>query len=89
MAARSGACGVGSAALCVQPEPSSADAPRPCLIADRAQDGDALRAWRAPRGLEAVIPARKGRTNPQPRPERYPARKAVARGLGGLKGGGA
>ena len=60
-------------------------APRPCLIADRAYDGDAFRAWR---GLEAVIPARKGRTNPRPHdPERYKARNAVERGLGWLKHG--
>ena len=38
-------------------------APRPCLMADRAYDGDTFRAWRAQRGTEAVIPARKGRTN--------------------------
>ena len=36
--------------------------------------------------MEAVLPARRGRLNPQSHdPERYPARKAVARGLGGLK----
>ena len=36
---------------------------------------------------EAVIPARKGRTNPQPHnPERYKARNAVERDLGWLKG---
>ncbi len=63
-------------------------APRPCLMADRAYDGDGFRAWRAPRGTEAVLPARKGRTNPQPRdPERYPARNAIERGLDGLKQG--
>ena len=38
-------------------------------------------------GLEAVIPARNGRTNPQPHDsERYKARNAVERGLGWLKG---
>ena len=47
-----------------------------------------MRAWRARRGLEAVIPARRGRLNPQPHdPEKYQARKAVERGLGGLKHG--
>ena len=40
------------------------DTPRPCLMADRAYDGDGFRAWRAPRGTEAVILARKGRTPP-------------------------
>ena len=41
---------------------------------------------RAQRDIEAVIPARRGRTNPQPHdPERYQARKAVAWGIGGLK----
>ena len=61
-------------------------APLPCLIADRAYDGDAFRAWRERQGIEAVIPARKGRTNPPPHdPERYPARNAVERGLGWLK----
>ena len=62
------------------------DAPLSCLIADRAYDNDGFRAWLAQRGIEAVIPARRGRLNPQPHdPERYQARKAVARGLGGLK----
>ena len=63
-------------------------APLPCLIADRAYDGDAFRAWRERQGLEAVIPARKGRTNPRPHdPERYQARNDVERGLGWLKHG--
>ena len=61
--------------------------PRPCLMADRTYDGDAFRAWRAQRGTEAVLPARKGHTNPQPHdPEPYKARHAVERGLGWLKG---
>ena len=65
-------------------------APRPCLIVDRAWDGDAFRAWREQQGIKAVIPARKGRTNPRPHaPERYQARNTVERGLGWLKGGGA
>ena len=42
------------------------DTPRPCLMADRAYNGDGFRAWRAPRGAEAVLPARKGRTPSQP-----------------------
>ena len=47
-----------------------------------------MRAWRERRGIEAVIPARKGRANPRPHdPERYPARHAVERGLGWLKHG--
>ena len=59
--------------------------PRPCLITDRAYDGDAFRAWR---GAEAVISARKGRTNPQTHdPERYKARNAVERGLGWIQRG--
>ena len=59
------------------------DAPLPCLIADRAQDRDGYRAWQAQRDLEAAIPARRGRTNPQPRdPERYPARQAAEQGRG-------
>ena len=62
------------------------DAPRPCLIADRACDRDGFRAWRAQRGIESVLPARRGRLNPQPHdPEKYKARKAVARGFGGLE----
>ena len=62
------------------------DAPLSCLIADRAYDHDGFRAWLAPRGIEAVIPARRGRLNPQPHdPERYQARNAVERGIGGLK----
>ena len=60
------------------------DTPRPCLIADRAYDGDAFRAWLVQRGTEAVIPARKGRTQPYDS-ERYPARNAVEWGLGWLK----
>ena len=61
-------------------------APLPCLIADRAYDGDAFRAWLEQQGIEAVIPSRKGRTNPRPHdPERYPARNAVERGIGWLK----
>ena len=44
------------------------DAPLPYLIADRAYDSDAFRAWLAQRGIEAVIPARKGHTNPSPTP---------------------
>ena len=57
-----------------------------CLIADRAYDRDAFRAWRAQRGIEAVIPARGRRLNPQPHdPERYQARNAVERGIGWLK----
>ena len=62
--------------------------PRPRLIADRAYDGDAFRAWQAQRSPEAVIPARKGRTNPQPHaPEPYKARNAVERGRGWLQRG--
>ena len=62
------------------------DTPLPRLIANRAYDGDAFRAWREQQGIKAVTPARKGRTNPQPHdPERYKARKAVERGLGWLK----
>ena len=61
--------------------------PQPCLIADRAYDGDAFRAWWEQQGIEAVIPSRKGRTNPRPHdPERYKARNAVERGFGWLKG---
>ena len=61
-------------------------APLSRLIADRAYDSDAFRAWLAPRGIEAVIPARGRRLNPQPHdPEQYKARNAVERGLGGLK----
>ena len=63
-------------------------APLPCLIADRAYDGDDFRTWLAQRGTEAVIPARKGRTNPQPHdPELYKARNAIERGIGQLKQG--
>ena len=62
------------------------DAPLPCLIADRAYDSDGFRAGLAQRDIEVVIPARRGRTNPQPHDtERYKARNAVERGIGGLK----
>ena len=58
------------------------------LIADRAYDRNAFRAWWAQRGIEAVIPARGRRLNPQPHaPERYQAHNAVERGIGGLKHG--
>ena len=61
-------------------------APPSRLIADRAYDSDGFRAWRAQRGIEAVIPARSRRLNPQPHdPEQYQARNAVERGIGGLK----
>ena len=61
--------------------------PRSCLIADRAWNGDAFRAWRAQRDIKAVIPARSRRTSPQPHAlERYKARNAGERGLGGRKG---
>ena len=40
------------------------------------------------RGIEAVLPARRGRLNPQSHdPERYPARNAGERGIGWLKHG--
>ena len=62
------------------------DAPLPCLITDRAYDRDGFRAWLAQQGIEAVIPARRGRLNPQSHdPEKYKARNAVERGIGGLK----
>ena len=64
------------------------DASLSCLIADRAHDRDAGRVWRAPRNVEAVLPARRRRTHPQPRvPARYPARHVGARSLGGLEHG--
>ena len=37
-----------------------------CLIADRAYDRDAFRAWLAPRDIKAVLPARSRRLNPSP-----------------------
>ena len=62
---------------------TATDAPLSCLIADRAYDSDGFCAWLVQRDIEAVIPARQGRT-PQPHaPERYQARNA--RGIGGLK----
>ena len=36
------------------------------LIADKAYDADWLRKWLAEAGIEAVIPARKGRLTPAP-----------------------
>ena len=39
-------------------------APLSCLIADQAYDVDALRAWLARQGIEAVIPVQTRRTNP-------------------------
>ena len=56
-------------------------APLSCLIADRAYDRDAFRAWLAQQDLEAVLPARRRRLNSQPHdPERYQARNAVGTG---------
>ena len=56
-------------------------------MADRAYDVDAFRPWLAPRGIQAVIPARTGRLDLQScDPEAYPARHAVARRCGWLKG---
>ena len=56
-------------------------------LADRAYDGDAFRAWLDQRGIQAVIPARAGRLDPQPcDPEAYLARNAVARSCSWLKG---
>ena len=64
------------------------DAPLPCLIADRAYDRAGFRAGRAQRAIKAVLPARRGRLNPHSHdPERYPARKAVERGIDGLQQG--
>ena len=58
------------------------------LIADWAYDYDGFRAWRAQRGIEAVLPARGRHLNPQPHdPEPYQARNAVERGIGWLKHG--
>ena len=60
----------------------------PCLIADRTYDRAACRARLAQRDIEAVLPARLRRLNPQPHdPEQYPARNAVERGIGWLKHG--
>ena len=60
------------------------DAPLSCLIALGQRRLPRL----AQRGIEAVLPARRGHLNPQSHDlERYQARKAVARGLGGLKQG--
>ena len=53
---------------------------------DRSYDRDSCRAWLAQRDIEAVFPAWRGSLNPHPHdPERYLARKSVARGLGGLQ----
>ena len=58
-------------------------APLSCLIADRAYDDDAFRAWLAQQVIKAVIPARFRHRDPQPYdPEAYKARNAAERGLG-------
>ena len=64
------------------------DAPLSCLIADRAYDRDAFRAWRAQRDIEAVIPARRGRTDPS-LTTRNGTRRATPRGIGGSNHGAA
>ena len=72
--------------------PHWTDAPLSCLIADRAYDGDAFRAWLAQRGLEVVIPALT-RCNPQSHKsynlEWYQARHIVYAVLGGSNAGSA
>ena len=61
-------------------------APLSRLTADRAYDVDAFRTWLTQRGIQAVIPARPGRLDPQPcDPEAYSARNAVERSFGWLK----
>ena len=56
------------------------DAPLSGLLADRAYDRDGFRAGRAQRGIKAVLPARRGRLNPTPRPGKVPG--APGRGTG-------
>jgi transposase len=49
-----------------------------CLIGDRAYDTDALRAWCAEHGIEAVIPSKRNRKTPIPHdPARYRARHRI------------
>ena len=57
------------------------------VLPDRGSGlGPRFRAWRAQRDIKAVIPAQRGCLNPQSHdPERYKARNAVERGIGGLK----
>ena len=50
-------------------------APLSCLIANRAYDVDALRAWLASRGIQAVIPARSRRLDPPVEPAAPQGRK--------------
>ena len=61
-------------------------APLSRLMADRAYDVDAFRAWLTQRGIQAVISAWAGRLDPPScDPEAYPARNAGERSCGWLQ----
>ncbi len=57
-----------------------------CLIGDRAYDTDALRAWCAEHGVEAVIPSKRNRKVPIPHDRaRYRARHRIENLFGRVK----
>lgn len=56
----------GPVADCTQAAELISDLPAQCLIADRGYDTDALLAYTQDLGIEAVVPPRKHRKNPQP-----------------------
>ena len=56
----------GQAADCRHAETLFEGVPFACLIGDRAYDTDALRAWCAEHGVEAVIPSKRNRKVPIP-----------------------
>ena len=56
------------------------------LIGDRAYDTDALRAWCAEHGVEAVIPSKRNRKAPLPHDRvRYRTRHRIENLFGGAK----
>jgi transposase len=68
----------GQAADCRHAETLLEDVASACLIGDRAYDTDAIRAWCAEHGIEAVIPSKRNRKAPIPHDsERYKARHRV------------
>jgi transposase len=68
----------GQAADCRHAETLLEGVAAACLIGDRAYDTDAIRAWCAEHGIEAVIPAKRNRKVPIPHdPGRYRTRHRI------------
>jgi transposase len=68
----------GQAADCRHAETLLEGVAAACLIGDRAYDTDAIRAWCAEHGIEAVIPSKRNRKVPIPHdPGRYRTRHRI------------